>query len=339
MKILCALSGIEFDVSDFPGTFYSREIHHPVFDLPQKKLLSYAGKWSGGQLTPVNSYLLFLSLLNSTGQVDFRVPAFRAEKTDSIVAANMEYLLRTVIKLNTVSSPAIVFPRFAITPETRFLENVYYWIQAWENGYEDFFSGNISAHTANKLRRLESALERLIKSPHKSVSDYAAQIADWAQVAGEFPTFNILDPHTQKHVPIAEYWKDIIIRCCKGVSIYLVNLKDLEELLEHVETNIPAGSIFHYTLLRTLRLSRDRIKNYFTTGDVDLKTTFTLLDDIISTGADAPSTELANLAVSVNAAPTEKPVPENYPTRIAYMRAKMRWDLVQRMKKSTGESK
>ena len=51
MKILCSMSGLEFDCDHFPGTFYAKELNHPIFYLPQKRLLTYTGKWAGGELT------------------------------------------------------------------------------------------------------------------------------------------------------------------------------------------------------------------------------------------------------------------------------------------------
>ena len=112
MKILCSKSGIEFTAEHFPGTFFSRELSHPIFSLEQKKLLSYTGKWAAGELTPTDSYLLFLALLNSSEQIQFRTSCKRTPLTNSIVANNMEYLVRTVIKLNAIRTPGTLFPYF-----------------------------------------------------------------------------------------------------------------------------------------------------------------------------------------------------------------------------------
>src|SRR3990172_712457 len=100
MKILCSISSTEFNVEHFPGYLSSREVSHPIFYLPQKKLLSYMAKWSGSELTRTDSYLLFLAILNSTELVHFRVPIFKDNRTDSIIAQNMEKLALTVTKLN-----------------------------------------------------------------------------------------------------------------------------------------------------------------------------------------------------------------------------------------------
>ena len=331
MKILCSLSSIEFDVTHFPGTFYSKETHHSVFDLPQKRLLSYLAKWSGNELTSTASYLLFLALLKSSDLVDFRVPAFRTDKTDAIVANNMEYLAKTVVKLNTVQNPAVVFPHYVITPDTKFLTNVHYWIENWHQCYQQFLDGYRSAHTEQKLIRREHALERLIKNPHKPVSAYANDIAEWAAIAGSFPTFLTQSPFSSISIPIIDYWKEIIRRCTRNDQIFSVPKKDIEELLEHCEDNVPVGSIQSHMLFKVLRAAVEKQRNFLGIGEIDVKAGYTIL-------SPESSAEEANMAALIQAAPTEEPKPEQYPNKFKYLQAKMRWQMAQKYGKSQGES-
>lgn len=327
MKILCSLSGIEFECSHFPGTFFSRETYHPVFNLPQKKLLSYTGKWAAGELTRTDSYLLFLSLLNSSEQVEFRVPVFRNEQTDSIIANNMEYLVRTVIKINTVSNPSVVFPRFVVSPDTRFLQNVHHWIESWQDCYQQFLDGYKTAHESRKLINREAALQRMIKNPHKAVSEYAAQIADWASIAGDFPVFLTQSPYTTLKVPLAEYWKSIISKAAKDERLFSIPPKDLQELLDHCEENIPAGSIYSNALFKLLRHAQEKQKNFLGLGDMDLHSTYTLL-------GEGDSVESANMKALIDSAPVERPRPEQYAKNFDYLRAKLRWEMAQKHKQA-----
>ena len=321
MKILCSISSLEFDVTHFPGTFHSRETYHPVFDLPQKRLLSYLSKWSSNELTPTDSYLLFLALLKSSDLIEFRVPAFRSEKTDAVIASNMEYLAKTVIKLNTVTNPGVHFPHYVITQETKFLTTVHYWIENWHQCYISFQDGHKKYYEDRKLARREVALERLIKNPHKHISVYANDLAEWAAVAGSFPTFLTSTPLVTQAIPCADYWKEIIKRCTKNEQIFSVPKKDIEELLEHCEDNIPVGSIQSHTLFKVLRQAVEKQRNFLGIGEIDFSPTkYTLLDDNV----DA---ETANMMALMNSAPTEEPKREQYPTQFAYMKAKMRWDM------------
>jgi hypothetical protein len=327
MKILCSISGVEFSCDHFPGTFYSREVAHPIFSIPQKKLLSYTRKWSSGELTPTDSYLMFLALLHSSELIDIRIPFIRTESTDSIISLNMEKLIRTVIKLNTVTEPETIFPHYAVTSETRDLSNVDTWIANWEESYKEFKSGYVSAHDSQKLIIRENALQRMILNPHKKVKDYASQIADWAAVAGTFPDFLIQSPQTKLNVTLSEYWKSIILKAAKNEYLYQIPEKDLNELLEHCEQNIPIGSIFSHALFKLLRAAKEKQDNFLGLGDFDLsKTTYTIL-------SENTSVEAAQLKAVIDAAPLEEPRPEQYPTKFKYLLAKARWDAAQKMQK------
>jgi hypothetical protein len=324
------MSGLEFDCDHFPGTFYSKELNHPIFYIPQKRLLSYTGKWAAGELTKTDAYLLFLAILNSSEQVTFRVPVFRTPMTDSIVASNMEYLIRTVIKLNTIRTPGSHFPSFVISPDTKNLANVRYWIELWDKSYKDFQDGYRSAHDSSKLIKREAALQRMIKNPHKKLREYAYQIADWAIIAGDFPKFEIINPFSSKKtkIALAEYWKEIIIRCTRDEQLFSIPDNDLEELLNHCNDNIPIGSIYSNALFKALRHGLAKKKNFLGLGDYDLKSKFAFIDD-------PKDVETANMRALIDSAPTELPRPEQYPTHFAYMKAKMRWDMSKKFGPST----
>ena len=331
MKILCALSSIEFDCSHFPGTFYSRELSHPIFSLPQKKLLAATAKWSSGELTPTDSYLLFLSLLRSSDLIDWRVPVIRTEQTNSIVANNMEALLRTVIKLNTVSDPDQIFPHYAISQDTRTLSNVRYWIENWQHAYEEYKSGYRSAHESAVLIRREAALARMIKNPHRPISAYSGELSIWAATAGNFPTFLVSSPFGSslgQQISCAEFWKEIIVRCTKNDYIFSIPDSDLQELLEHCEEHIPIGSIYSHALFKILRSAQDRKKTFLDIGDPDVKSSYSLI-------SSATTVESANMKALIDSAPSTEPRLEEYPSKFAYQRAKLRWDMAKKYAKDS----
>ena len=326
MKILCALSSIEFTCDHIPGTFYSRELAHPIFSLPQKRLLAMTGKWAEGGLTPTDSYLLFLALLNSTELIEWRIPAMRSPDTDSIVANNMEALLRTVIRLHTVPNYDTVFPHYAISQDTRYLANVRYWIQNWQDRYDEFKSGYKSAHESAIILRRENALARMIKSPHKKPSDYAHSLAEWAAMAGAFPSFIITSPFGSSldaKITCAEFWKEIIIRCTKDDYIFSIPDNDLQELITHCEEHIDPGSIFSHALFTILRKAASRKKTFLDLGDPDIHSTYRIL-------STQQTAEAANLMALIDSAPATKPLREQYPSQFAFIRAMMRWNMAQR---------
>lgn len=305
-RILCAYSGISFTCEHFPISLTSREVSHPLFEVSQKQLLSFLAKWSSHELTPTDSYLLFLALLNSSEHVEFRVPVVRHLATDSIIANNMEGLARAVIKLNSVTNPHVVFPRFAISPETKKLDNVHHWIESWEQSYKDFLAGYKHIETSQKLVRREVALERLIKNPFKQVNVYARSLADWAQDASpDWPRDKT-----------GAYWHEIIIKCTSSIGIYSIPMKHLKELIDHCELDIPIGSIFSHKLLTVLRTAYRKQKDFLGIGP----TSFEMLDE-------NDTVEIANMSAIIQSAPKEEPRLAEYPTRLAFLKAQLAWKL------------
>lgn len=330
MKILCSLSGLEFNCDYFPGTFYSREATHPIFHIPQAKLLNYLGKWGAGELTHTDSYLLILALLNSSDLVDFRTAVYKTEQTDSIVAQNMEPLARILIHMNTVRDTSLIFPRFVISPETRNLATLKSWIETWQECYADFVSGYTSAHDSQKLIARENALEKLIKSQHKTIDSYSGQLGEWAALAGKFPLGSIPNPFTRQQSTLADYWKTLINKCSKGEAMYGIPKQDIEELLEHCETEIDAGSIYSNALFKVLRNALAKQGEFLGLGVLDMsKVTYQLL-------TEDTSAEAANMRRVIDNAPASAPTKESYPTKFAYFQAKLRWDMAQQLKKAQG---
>ena len=329
MKVLCAISGVEFTVEHFPAYLTSREVSHPIFSLPQKKLLSYLGKWASQELTPTDSYLLFLSLLNSSELVDFRVPVSRTLETDSIVAQNMENLAKVVSRLNAVTNPSVVFPRYAVSPETKTLSNIKHWIENWNDSWQDFQDGFSREYDSRKLIVRESALERLIKNPHLPISSYASKIADWASIAGAFPEYLTTSPFTGLKVSMADYWKEIIIKCSREESLFLVPQVDIQDLLDHCESNISIGTIHSNALFKVLRHAIEKQKNFLGLGDMDLGK---IKYQILSTD---DTTESANIKAMIDSAPEHEPRPESYPNKIAYLKAKLRFQMAKKYGTST----
>jgi len=281
MRILCAYSGIEFKVEHFPAILNSREVCHPIFYLPQHKLISYIPKWHSGELTATDSYLLYLALLNSTELIEWRVPALKTDKTIAIVAHNMQSLVAIVSKINIIKHPAFVLPRFVISPETKTLENSSFWIDAWVNQYRDWSDGYKTRSYDEKLQRREEALERLINNSARTVESYATILADWAALAGSFPIGT--QEVKGKQVPLSDYWKSIIKACASNESIFSIPKKDLEELVEYCEEEIPHGSIYAHTLMSFLRSGLKKQTNYLGLGDIDLTSdvTYRILSQIL----------------------------------------------------------
>jgi hypothetical protein len=322
MKILCSKSGIQFNCDYFPAYLHAREVSHPIFHLSQKKLLSFIPKWAAQEsLGEVDSYLLFLALLDSTQLVEWRTAVQFTQDTSSIVANNMEDLAQIVGKMNLITHPAAVFQRIAISPENNTLQNVHYWIANWETNIEDFCDGYVTQAERADLNRRELALEKLIKAPHREIV-LASQIANWAEIAGQFPQFQV---ETQfGAMECSEYWKLIIRKCIKAESIFNIPLRDIQELIDHCEDNIEHGSIYAHTLMQILRSGADKNKNFLGLGDWDISQS-----SISYLIVSEDSVEKANFDLLVSTAPTTEPRLQDYPTRFEWLKAKARYSLSQ----------
>lgn len=324
-KILCSISGIEYQCQHFPIYLDEGTTAHPIFSVPLKRLWKYLPKWQAGELTETDSLLLFLGVLRATELVEFRCSILRTPQTNAIISQNMERLFSIVSKVITIKHPRFTIPRFVVSKETRDLSNIRYWLESWSDQYHSFMSGLVNQELRSKLQRKEAALEKLIKNPAIHPIKYAHILADWASEAGEFPSSSTLVQGVA--TPLDEYWKSLIIKCHRDIDMISIPEADLQELLTHCEDAIENGSIFSYHLFNSLRDGLDTIRGFFSIGS----TTFSLVD--------SPSTpdaiETANLENLIQSAPHREPSRSEYPTEFAYMKAKMRWSLAVRNSKNT----
>jgi hypothetical protein len=336
-QITCSKSGVVFSCEHMPVSLSSREYSHPLFSISKKRLISLSAQWAAGKLSPTENYLLYLSLLNSTDLVQWRVPALYTTRTQSIVANNMESLIHIIGKIDVISHPSFALPSFAITSDTSTLENSFHWIQSWIANYNDWYDGlrDSSRRESYKaiLSHREESLQRLIKTAYTRPEDLAVSLSKWARLAGDFPEGSVPHPHTHKQISVADYWEQIIRACASDDAIWKYPKVDLEELIDHCEDNVIHGSIYASSLMRLLRGGLRKQVDYLGFGDIDLagrKTTFVVL-------SPETSVEDANKLAAIQSAPTSEPRIGNYPNKFSYLRAKANWDMKRRFNENGGK--
>jgi hypothetical protein len=313
--ILCKYSGITFKCDHFPVFNSQSESHHPIFDVPLKKLWRYFSKWQAGELTKTDSYLLFIAYLRATEMVEFRCHIWQRPDTDRIIASNMEHLFHTIGNVITIKHPKFSLPRFVISPETRDLSNIKYWIETWDNCFEDFCNGLKDADMRSRLQRKEAALQRLIRNPNLKPVRYAHMLASWAAEATPFP----------EHC--SDYWQEIIVNAHTDTNMMSVPQEDLAELLEYCEVNLDAGSIQAHQLFATLRDGMETLQGFFSPGN----TTFAIMKD-------SDSVEQLNLKLLIDSAPMEIPKRTEYGSDFQFLKAKMKYQLAMNaIQKQTGD--
>lgn len=314
MKVHCQYSGIDFEVSYFSNLKLTYA--HPIFTAAPKLLLSRVGDWAAGKLNESERRLLFLALLNTTELIEWRSVAL---PSDSIVQNNMEPLAKFVGWMIGITNPTVIFSRIAITSENRYCENAKYWIEAWIQEKRNFDEGYRDSSLASKQMRREEALERLIKNHSLKTEDYARLLAIWTWEACNVPT------------ALREIYTDIFTT--KNIKIYEIKTVDLEDMLSYMEDNLDAGSIFAHASFKHVRLllAKNRAGLAYGLGMQDGEfdnLSFSILRDTPFIIQEDPLGE-HNMEQIAITAPAEEPVQEKYPSKLAFLRAKSAWQLMQ----------
>lgn len=312
MKILCEYSGVDFYTRDFLNMRVSGI--HPLFSLPSSSLLSRAGDWGQGKLSPEECRILFIALLHSTDHLDFHTAALPTNQT---IQYHMQKVFHTVGWYHTLDMKNMILPKYAVNHATRDLKNIGLWLDSWNEIKDDWINGQTkSAQSRRKLERLairEESLSRLIKSYSKKSEDYAWRLAAWALDASDDPEEHPISKD------LKEYWTTLFK--LRGNSIYLASTNDLDEMVEHMEKYLPHGDIFSHAVLKHVRALLFKNKS----GDFGLG---------IPTGTDLTEMhnnpykiveddiEIHNVDVVIASAPEEEPRKSDYPDLVSFIRAK-----------------
>lgn len=318
MKITCALSGIVYSVDYFNIRLKEGMTYHPIFDLPQSELHPFYSAFCKQELKAEETYLLTLALLKTTDLILFQHSAkFSQDSTSqhSILISSLTRLYRIVSLIQAISVPHLSFPKLAINEDTAALHDLPAWLNTWENCYNDFLTGLSESQDRDTLKRKERALEKFIKTPNIPAKKYAHVLAEWSTHAFQFPAY------------IVDYWQEIIVKCYNYDDIVKIPLVDMNELIEHCEDNLGdanIGTLQCTLLLSTLREGEDKIRS----------------EQVMSKNAegfvilDSERKDHAHIIEVLKAAPEIEPILANYPNRLEFQRALLRWRLASQINTS-----
>lgn len=327
MRVICRYTGVELSISSvitskdgnksshnkhFPKTVMKGE--HPFFLLEAAELLDFIPLWAKREMDAQETRILFLALLNSTGLVDFKSTAYPSQK---LIEQNMEALIKVIHWRSNINQALLNLPIFVISTKsgTHRLENISVWIERWNETRKDWYNRFESSKLAERLEHREEILDRLIRSPNKPISSYAARLADWAFTASGLPDISAADKETR------ERW--LTIFRLKGWEIFQADSDDIYDLLTYMEANLEVhqGKIQAYAVLDHLRAIRDKNEHGLEAelGLIDGKTFEIIYDDI----------EIANRQAQAKNAPLVEPISSMigtiYPTKVAYLNARAAW--------------
>lgn len=331
-RITCAISGIRFNTSFLDSISIPHTVgyFHPIFAVEHKTLYHLYSKHCKGELTSNDSYLLFLAFLHSSGQVDWLHPVAlnpNDSSTKRLIQNNLSQLISVLEKTGLISHPSFKQPSFNVTVDNCFLGQIPNWILAWESNILDFQQGRADIKTIRSLQEVENRLSHLILSGEKP-ERYAHVIASWAEQAADFP----LDK--------TEGWKKTIRSCFSITKMFNTPLVELKEIKDFCECNIEVGSIHFHSLMNVLKEGIHRHVNYL--GGSALALGYILLEvppekDTLKHRANEAKNNAELLTLAANA-PESYPIESDYPTSLAFLKAKLAYRVASSIRKEEKET-
>lgn len=339
MRLICQYSGVEFSASHFGGLKFNSI--HPIFELPPKMVLSRVADFYHPTTTKAEKRLLFLALLNSSGLIEWRSIA---APDDRIILQHFDVLAKTIgwldvyqfdSKLSRRVGPA--FPKFVISGDTKKLDNIKYWLQAWEDAREEYEHGSRRESINQRIQRREKSLTKLINDSSRSPEDFSWTLAQWAADATNFPE-NIKvrvrqadknDPESEDHIiTLREYWISILTT----KNIYEVREQDLVELEEHLTDNLEHGSIYAFNVLELVRGKLKRQKTSLGFGDTFTDAQLEALNNAPFSIIKTDTVEQANILSIAATAQEKEPSRAMFKSNFDYLTARTKWQIAQQLK-------
>lgn len=318
MKFHCTISGLLFEDTNLPYIPGVYNNIHPIFGLNPTSLLKVATNVNA--LTDENSYYL-------TGLAVFNLlnPDWRIHADPSAVYPiihNFERLINLAFRIPI--NRRNEFPYFVIDNNNNDFANLKHWLDSIENVFTEWKANAYELSINQKIMRKEAVLERLIGSKfQKHQNRIASVLADWAELAGQFPTSVFIAPGDIK-TTTNQYWKAIIGQCFTNSYSDLIaqkiDIDDLLDLHDYLESNIPHGSTHAAILMSKIRKARDVLLEFYAPAKPRL---------VIESGSKIElefTTVNNNITAESNLTnPGPEPKERDFKNRAEFIRARLKW--------------
>lgn len=352
MKIICKFSNVEYDLPQFHKLTTGRwtvEGEHPVFLASTGDLIDRMQDWYEGKLDDTERKLLFLAFLRTLStEVDtfdpltlrkktVTVPAVRFEcaafPSPKVVNKNIERLSNLVIWQQVASAMHIRFPVYKISHSTRDLESITSFLDELQSKRTEFYDKKQHAQIIEQIRVREEKLDRLLKSVYKPIHKWhhgeMDNLAKWVMDVTNVP------------LAVRPYW--VRLFHLKEMDLYNEESKNYEELVDHMERNLPANSSYANTAFSYIRILAEKNKKglYFALGASEFK----IIDEDTNTSTLALSSEgqiltsavedveTHNTLLQANQAPEARPLRSNYQEhkagKLQFLLDEARWEMKQ----------
>ena len=341
MLLVCPKSAVEFTSSGFNQ--YRITCEHPLFSASYTVLEEIFKDWKHGRLSESERRVLFLSLLDSTGKVQWNCAG---EPTDRTVQDNMNYLISTTSWIHAVGN-RVHLPIFSVNSKTRTFENIRVLLSEWNNCERETTKSSYALSLRVEIEKSRKRIEELI-GEHKKGSDlYLRHLCKWFLLATNVP----------KH--LWEPWTKIWMM--EQPEIWGLEFKakgGIDELMFHIEqalkeTGHPNIVACYQHMRPKWTLVEKGLLEWITAG----RPPYTILseedEELFDLQADKGQgqgqgqgqypggavIEQASIDKIVASAPTEEPVRKNYTTQIAFMLERSKWNLKNRLVEQQNEQK
>lgn len=332
MKVICKISGIPIWKSNLLiGLDLADE--HPIFRMKKSLLFTkdMIHRFAFAENVEEKK-LIYLAFLNSTYLVDFKNPAEPSLQTMEATFYRLSNDIAPWIHFAEFHlSRQVSFPRYIVTQETRHLENIRNWLDAVEDIKNKIHRNDLLRDKNAMLLNHELEIKKELGIANLFGRSFTPQLARWALEVCDI---------TKRHSDFAK-WMKILCTPLNEAWIYkMEDLLEIQEILQlglpNVEENPQAISVMHQMsqLIRECRRGFTEFSMIDDDNGTEVKDFEIIVDDDLEAGTKK--------AVKINQhlvdVPDELPELKNYPTKLAYLQAKAKWELAQsRKRKQLGE--
>jgi len=256
----CPISGISYKVEHMQGNTSQA---HPFYSLAAKKIPAILSLWQQGQLSPIETHLLYTRLLLDSEHVSFSSPLLLTEALSEIENAQIIPLSKLIYS-GVFQKENIDLPGFSVSNDNQDISEL---LSIWEIELESYRISYLISKQQHEIRAMLTRVQRAFASP--LLTNRKKIITQWMLRCCTLPEFQTLHPISIKSVSIKDYWIELLHKAIDGDSMLSYPEKDIVEFKEHLESNLPLNYAQEFSLLEELRAAISRKQNYFGFSFVD----------------------------------------------------------------------
>lgn len=260
MKLSCPISGISYSCDYISA---AKEMPHPFFSLPVKKLPAQLSLFQQQKLNEAETHLLYCALMLHTEHCIFSSPLFPSPELLQVENAQMQRVARLAFS-GCFQKESIDLPAFHITKQNQDISEL---VAIWEDELENYRVSAMIEKQKSEIRSMLARVQRAFTNPLAKSREKI--IISWLNKVCTLPSFPTIHPVTQKSIPINTYWEELMTAAVRGESMLSYPEADIVEFKSHLEEALPYNYSQEFSLLEELQAAIRRKQNYFGYSFVD----------------------------------------------------------------------